>query len=119
MFIEKDYLNRHIRNVVAVAQERKELFVEHFISNFGDEIVLDSSSTGLNILGKFKDPNINDKDVSEYLKQKGIITNPLSKYYISKPNDNGLVMGYSCVNNKLIKESISKMKNEYSNFLKL
>jgi GntR family transcriptional regulator/MocR family aminotransferase len=119
MFIEKDYLNKHIRNVVAVAQERKELFMDHFISNFGDEIVLDSSSTGLNILGKFKDHNINDQDVSEYLKQQGIITNPLSKYYISKPNENGLVMGYSCVNNKLIKESISKMKNEYSNFLKL
>ena len=118
MFIEKDYLNKHIRNVVAIAQERKELFMEHFISNFGDEIVLDSSSTGLNILGKFKDPNINDQNVSTYLNQKGIITNPLSKYYISKAVENGLVMGYSCVNNKLIKESISKMKNEYSNFLK-
>jgi GntR family transcriptional regulator/MocR family aminotransferase len=119
MFIEKDYLNRHIRNVVSVAQERKELFMEHFLSNFGDEIVLDSRSTGLNILGTFKDTNVNDQDVSEYLTQKGIITNPLSKYYISKPIENGLVMGYSCVNNKLIKESISKMKNEYSNFLKL
>ncbi len=119
MFIEKDYLNKHIRNIVAIAQERKELFMEHFISNFGDEIVLDSSSTGLNILGKFKNSNVSDQDVSAYLKQKGIITNPLSKYYISKPLENGLVMGYSCVNNKLIKQSISKMKNEYSNFLKL
>jgi DNA-binding transcriptional MocR family regulator len=87
------------------------------LSNFGDEIVLDSSSTGLNILGKFKDPNIKDQEVSSYLKQKGIITNPLSKYYISKPAENGLVMGYSCVNNKLIKESLSKMKTEFNNFI--
>ena len=118
MFIEKDYLNKHIRNVVAVAKERKELFIEHFVSNFEDSIILDPSSSGLNILGKFKDPNINDQAVSEYLKLKGIITNPLSKYYISKPGENGLVMGYSCVNNKLIKESISKMKNDFSAFLK-
>lgn len=117
MFIEKDYLNKHIRNVVAVAQERKELFTENFISNFGDEIVLDSSSTGLNILGKFKDPNINDQMVSDYLRQKGLITNPLSKYYVSTPAENGLVMGYSCVNNKLIKESLSKMKTEFNNFI--
>ena len=27
-------------------------------------------------------------------------------------------MGYSCVNNKLIKESIRKMKIEYGEFLK-
>jgi len=71
----------------------------------------------LNILGKFKDPNIKDQEVSSYLKQKGIITNPLSKYYISEPAENGLVMGYSCVNNKLIKESLSKMKTEFNNFI--
>lgn len=119
MFIEKDYLNKHIRNVVGVAQERKEIFVEHFNKNFGDDIVLDQNSTGLNILGKFKDQNINDEHVSEYLKQKGIVTNPLSKYYINNPKESGLVMGYSCVNNKLIKENLLKMSKEYYNFLKL
>ena len=118
MFIEKDYLNKHIRNVVGVAQERKEIFVEYFNSNFDNEITLNLSSTGLNILGKFKDENVNDEQVSAYLKQKGIITNPLSKYYINNPKESGLVMGYSCVNSKLIKESLRKMAKEYFNFSK-
>lgn len=117
MFIEKDYLNKHIRNVVSVAQERKELFIKHFSESFKDDIVLETHSSGLNILGRFKDTNISDQEVSAYLKQKGIITNPLSKYYMSKSANSGLVMGYSCVNNKLIKESISKMKNELNHFL--
>jgi GntR family transcriptional regulator/MocR family aminotransferase len=118
MFIEKDYFNKHIRNVVGVAKERKEIFMEHFNLNFGNEIILDHNSTGLNILGRFNNNDLNDEHVSEYLKQKGIVTNPLSKYYINKPKESGLVMGYSCVNNKLIKENIRKMANEYHNFLK-
>ena len=118
MFIEKDYLNKHIRNVISVSKERKEIFMEHFNLNFGNEIVLDHNSTGLNILGRFNNNDLNDEHVSEYLKQKGIVTNPLSKYYINKPKERGLVMGYSCVNNKLIKETIRKMANEYYNYSK-
>ena len=119
LFIEKDYLNKHIRKVVDVANERKEVFKEHFKLNFGDKIVLDESSSGLNILGKFNSQNVNDEQVSEYLKQKGIVTNPLSKYYIKNPKESGLVMGYSCVNNKLIKENIQKMAKAYDDFLKM
>jgi GntR family transcriptional regulator/MocR family aminotransferase len=118
MFIEKDYLNKHIRNVISVSKERKEIFMEHFNLNFGNEIVLDHNSTGLNILGRFNNNDLNDEHVSEYLKQKGIVTNPLSKYYVNKPKERGLVMGYSCVNNKLIKETIRKMANEYYNYSK-
>jgi len=118
LFIEQDFLNKHIRKVVSIASERKELFIEHFKLNFGNEIVLDESSSGLNILGKFNSHNVNDEQVSEYLKQKGIVTNPLSKYYIKNPKESGLVMGYSCVNNKLIKENIQKMAKAYDNFLK-
>jgi GntR family transcriptional regulator/MocR family aminotransferase len=118
LFIEKDYLNKHIRKVVSISNERKEIFTEHFKQHFGTEIVLDQSSSGLNILGKFNSQNVNDEQVSEYLKQKGIVTNPLSKYYIKNPNESGLVMGYSCVNNKLIKENIQKMAKAYDDFLK-
>lgn len=119
MFIEKDYLNKHIRNVIEIAQERKEIFTKHFHSNFENDITLDLNGTGLNIIGRFTKETINDKEVAAYLKHRGIITNPLSKYYITKPKESGLVMGYSCVNNKLIKDSIDKMSSAYTDFLNL
>jgi len=117
MFIEKDYLNKHIRNVIEIAQERKEIFIDHFNSSFENEISLDTNTTGLNIIGRFHQDMINDKEVATFIKKNGITTNPLSKYYITEPEENGLVMGYSCVNNKLIKESIDKMSQAYFDFL--
>ncbi len=71
------------------------------------------------MIGRFSNETINDKEVAAYLRNKGIITNPLSKYYITKPEEKGLVMGYSCVNTKLIKDSINRMSSAYYDFLNL
>ena len=102
-----------------ICQERKEIFINHFNSNFKKDITLDFNSTGLNMIGRFSNETINDKEVAAYLRNKGIITNPLSKYYITKPEEKGLVMGYSCVNTKLIKDSINRMSSAYYDFLNL
>jgi len=114
-FIEKDYLNKHLRSVIEVSVERKELFLETFNSVFENEIILDSNNTGLHIIGKLKD-EIEDKALANYLAKKGVIAHPFSKYFIDGSKKNGLVMGYSSVNSKLIKETIFKMKKAYSEY---
>jgi len=119
LFIEKDYLNQHLRNVVKIAHERKKVFSEQFNHVFKNDILLDPSNIGLNIIGRFNNKNINDKELSEYLLNYGIVVNPLSKYYLTKPKEQGLVMGYSCVNNKTIKETILKMKYAYDDYMLL
>lgn len=118
LFIDKDFLNQHIRNVVKIANERKKIFVEQFNSVFKDEIILDSSNFGLNIIGRFKNKNVNDKEFTAHLLNYGIVTNPLSKYYLKKPKEKGLVMGYSCVNNKTIRETIVRMKKAFDDYVK-
>jgi len=116
MFIENDFLNKHLRNIIEITKERKEVFIKHFNSNMGKDIALDLNTSGLNIIGRFKNPKINDVQLAAHLEKNGIITNPLSKYFITTQKQNGLVMGYSCVNNKIIKESIEKMSRAYYNF---
>lgn len=117
-FIEKDYLNKHLRNLIEVSLERKNVFVKAFIENFEDKILINSKNTGLHIIGQLDD-DIKDKKLTQHLKQKGIIAHAYSDYFIGKEKKYGLVMGYSSVNNKIIKETIAKMKSEYSNFLNL
>ncbi len=53
-FIEKDYLNKHLRNVIEISVERKQLFLDCFNQNFNNEILLDSNNTGLHLIGKLK-----------------------------------------------------------------
>tara|TARA_B110000444_G_scaffold239453_1_gene253885 strand:- start:679 stop:2160 length:1482 start_codon:yes stop_codon:yes gene_type:complete len=116
LFIEKDYLNKHLRNVIEISVERKQSFLDYFNLHFNNKISLDSNNTGLHLIGKLKD-SIKDIKVANYLSQNGIIAHPLSNYYIGNNNNNGLVMGYCSVNNKLIKDNITKMSKAYERFL--
>lgn len=105
-FINKDYLNKHLRNVVKTAKERKELFVEYT----KESIQTDVSHEGLHLIGKIK-KNINDIDAFHALLKQNVIAYPLSNYYITKEKKQGLVMGFSSVNNKVMKEKTSTMNS--------
>ena len=115
-FIEKDYLNRHLRKVIGISIERKEYFIEQFESMFQDNIIINSNNTGLHFIGAL-DPKINDVKISNYFRGKGIITHPFSEYFIKGQEKKGLVMGYGSVNKKVIKETIFKMRQEYLNYI--
>ncbi|ALJ05244.1 hypothetical protein APS56_08950 [Pseudalgibacter alginicilyticus] len=114
-FIEKDYLNKHIRHVLEVSLERKSVFLDSFSNHLEEYIDINNKNSGLHIIGHL-DKNINDQKLSDFLKTKGITTHPYSLYFIEGKKRNGLIMGYSSVNNKTIKETIFKMKNEVDNF---
>jgi GntR family transcriptional regulator/MocR family aminotransferase len=117
-FIERDYLNRHLRKVIEISNERKKVFLDSFTSCFGEDIIFDSNNTGLHIIGNFKE-QINDISISNYFREKNIFVHPYSNYFIDGEKENGIVMGYSSVNSKVIKETILKMKNYYKSFLEL
>lgn len=114
-FIEKDYLNKHLRKVIEVSIERKEVFLNTFLSSF-ENIKINPKNTGLHIIGNLNN-EINDVQLAKFLKEKGIVVHPFSNYYIEGEKQNGIVMGYSSVNNKVIKETVLKMKNECFSFL--
>lgn len=115
-FIEKDYLNKQLRKVIEVSVERKKVFSETFLSCFEENIIINHKNTGLQVIGNVKS-NIDDVRLSEYLKEKGIVTHPFSNYFIEGKKRSGIVMGYSSVNTKVIKETIFKMWDEYTNFI--
>jgi GntR family transcriptional regulator/MocR family aminotransferase len=99
-FIEKDYLNKHIRNVIEVASKRKELF----ISNTKETLLINKKDhNGLHLIAKFKNKK-NDLITFKSLLKSNVVAYPLSNYYITKNKKNGLVMGYSSVNSKVLNE---------------
>lgn len=118
LFIERDYLNRHLRNVIQVSNERKEIFLSKFFEEFEDEISINSNNTGLNVIANIKD-GIDDKLLSDYLNEKGITAYPYSNYFHQGKAKNGLIMGYCSVSNTLIHENITKMAEVYKKFKSL
>ena len=112
LFIEKDFLNKHLRNVIEVSKERKDIFISHFNKYLEDNIELNTNTSSLHIVGRIRN-NKSDLQISEHLNKNEIITHPLSNYFI-KGKQNGLVMGYASVNKKVIKETIKKFYDSYS-----
>ncbi|MDF0715987.1 PLP-dependent aminotransferase family protein [Muricauda sp. 334s03] len=109
-FIEKDYLNKHLRRVIDTATERKEVFVHHFNTVLGDSFSLDHNSLGLHLIAHNK-LNTTDTFVEQKLLQHNIRVHALSKYHIGPNSANGMVMGFCSVNPKQIKETIQNMGN--------
>lgn len=98
-FIKGDFLNKHIRKVLEISLKRKKLFIELTKNSFE----YTSNNNGLHIIGELE-KHIDDQKVHKELLQNDVIAFPLSKYYINKSHKKGLVLGYSSVNEKVMKE---------------
>lgn len=114
-FIEKDYLNQHLRKVVQVVNERKQFFVDHFKNVFDDSIEIQPANQGLHLMAKLPD-DMCDIEVSKMLIDKEIMSFPYSKYFIKNKKEKGLVMGFSSVSIPIIKQKLEKMAGAYSDY---
>ncbi len=117
VFIEKDYLNKHLRNVIQISKERKSVFINEFNRLFENDMNLIDNNTGLHLIANFV-KKMSDIQLSQHLSKDNITAHPLSKYYIDDTNKNGLVLGYSSVSTKSIKDNLEKMKRNIDQFKK-
>ncbi len=109
-FIRKDYLNKHIRNVIVASTNRKKIFSK-LTRSFLD---IDTSFEGLHLIGKIKTINKSDHLIHEELLTKNVVAYPLSNYYITKKKKEGLVLGYSSVNEKVMRDKITIMSELFN-----
>ncbi len=116
-FINKDLLNKHIRNVIKTSLERKNIFITYFNQFFGNRILLDTKNTGLHIIGILPQ-HIDDHKLTKHFHEYGILAHPYSSYFMNTEKTQGLVMGYSSVNNKLIKDHLLTMYKAYEEFIR-
>jgi GntR family transcriptional regulator/MocR family aminotransferase len=114
-FIEKDHLNKHLRKVIEVSNERKSYFLDHFQSIFEDRLKIDPAHAGLHLNCKLPQ-GLDDVALTSFLKQHHIVAHPYSNYYIDGPPIHGLMMGFSSVKKKVIKETLYKMARVYRTY---
>ena len=115
-FIEKNYLYKHIKNVVEVAEERKAVFLQSFKEQFEDSIrLLPSQARSLHLLAELP-KNVSDKKLAKEFSDKNIIAHPYSKCYVSEEK-NGLILGHSCVRKPIITKKIIEMAKIYKSVI--
>lgn len=114
-FIEKNYLFNHIKNVIEVADERKELFTRLVSNNIHESFKLNESATrSLHLLASVPQ-SYHDKELVDELTQHQLIAHQYSKCFIND-EQNGLILGYSAVRKHLMTKKILEMVRTYNDF---
>ena len=110
-FIDRNYIFKHVRNVVEEAVERRKLFVENFQKQFNasDFVIKPASSAGFHLIVDIPSDGITDNQMVDSLSQRNIATHSLSRCYISGVPRQGLIIGYSCVGKTSMLQNIQRM----------
>ncbi|MEO6352535.1 MAG: PLP-dependent aminotransferase family protein [Burkholderiaceae bacterium] len=98
-FMTEGYFASHIRRMRVLYGERLRLLQQSIERHFGDAIDFSDGDAGLH-LALHLPPDCDDRTISREALAAGIITRPLSGYYMQSDNARrGLMLGYACVPN--------------------
>ena len=115
-FIERNYLYNHVKNVIEIAEERKNLFCETFENSFGDSVLLEKSDIrSLHVFAKLHE-GLKDTELVNHFAKHNIIAHPYSKCFVSENPTQGLILGYTPVRTQIIKQKILQMEKLYKGF---
>lgn len=109
-FIERNYLYKHIKNIIEVAQERKELFISQF-NNSKNLTIKNTTFKSLHLIAEFN-KKVSEKEeylIIKKLSENGITSHSVNKCYISNEKKQGLILGYSSVRSNELQQKVKKM----------
>jgi GntR family transcriptional regulator/MocR family aminotransferase len=112
-FIEKKHLYDHIKNVIKAAEERKKIFIELFEEYFSDSMTLvNKNKNSLHLLAIFK-KGAKRKNLLHEFAKKNILVHAYSKCFVGKEMIEGLIIGYSSVNEMKMKVKLKQLAGIY------
>ena len=108
-FMTEGYFASHIRRMRVLYGERLRLLQQSVERHFGDAIDFSDGDAGLH-LALHLPPGCDDLAISREALEAGIITRPLSGYYMQAASARrGLMLGYACVPNAQIAPAFDKL----------
>jgi GntR family transcriptional regulator/MocR family aminotransferase len=110
-FIERNYLYKHLNNIVEIAKKRHEIFTTEF-SHCKSMTMLNTDFCSLHVYAVFNDQSDDniEKRALDKANKLGITALPLSKCYISIEKDKGLIFGYSAVRESILNKKLNLLK---------
>ncbi|WP_282017026.1 PLP-dependent aminotransferase family protein [Salegentibacter mishustinae] len=109
-FIEKDFLSLHLRNLIQVVDERKDIFLEEFYKRFQDHFELQTHNPiGLHLIAKSSN-KIPDILLEKVFAKSNIKTGALSNHYVGDNKTNGTIFGHAACNPLQIRKHLDRMQ---------
>jgi GntR family transcriptional regulator/MocR family aminotransferase len=112
-FINEGHFARHIRRMRALYEERQNILIVAARRELEPLIEVAPAETGMHLVG-WLPKNINDRAASEKAARYGVEAAPVSAYSASVLPRGGLVLGYTGVNSRQIKDGVKRLAKALS-----
>lgn len=107
-FIKEGHFARHIRRMRALYEERQEILVAAAERELEGLMELRPAEAGMHLVG-WLPKKVNDRAAAESAARYGIEASPLSAYTTNALPRSGLVLGYTAVNARQIKDGVKRL----------
>jgi GntR family transcriptional regulator / MocR family aminotransferase len=112
-FINEGHFARHIRRMRTLYEDRQEILVAAARRELDGLIEVAPAEAGMHLIG-WLPKNVNDKTASARARHYDVDAAPLSTFSANKLPRGGLVLGYTGVNSKQIKEGVKRLAKALS-----
>ena len=103
-FMREGHLERHIRRMRRLYGRRREVLVEAIEKSFGKQAHISGDAAGMHLLVRFE-----NSDSVERAKQNRVDIRACRVWYLDKPSPNELVLGFSDLGERTIREGIRRL----------
>jgi GntR family transcriptional regulator/MocR family aminotransferase len=113
-FIERNYLYRHLKNVITTSEERRRIFLKFHKQYLSHLEIVNDPTQSLHIVLKLKESEGHlESEVIEQLKLENITIYPLSKCYTAQDKEYGFILGYAALRSNLIEKNVKKIASVF------
>lgn len=95
-FIREGHYAAHVRRMRQLYSRRRAALVQVITNSLGSAFLAQQSNAGLHLILSLPE-HIDDVALAAELEQNGVLTRPLSAYYLQGASRRGLLLGYACV----------------------
>lgn len=107
-FIEEGHLDRHIKRMRALYEERRAALVNSLNKHFGERAVIRGDNAGLHLLVQLK-TKMSDIEITQRAAKAGVGIISTAEYYSGKGPSGEFILGYGNLTERKIEEGVKRL----------
>lgn len=107
-FITEGHLERHIRRMRSLYDQRRQTLVQSLVSHFGDQVKILGENAGMHLMIKLH-TTLDDQEIVQRAAQLGVGIAAAYSYYLKTSPGSQFVLGYAELNEHEIREGVRRL----------
>lgn len=112
-FINEGHLARHLRRMLRIYSERRQIFMEQFDRHLAQWMELRRTDSGIQLVGIFR-KSFDDQKIAREAGRQGVNVSPLSLQYRGVPQQRGLLMGFAAADASVTRRSMEVLAKVFA-----